>query len=157
MKLTAVLLAALMLVTPVTGCKTAATNPNAVAPTFYSVAATEMDGFSTTLLQAESLFSTAYQEKLVDQADYQKGLQVFLQIGVSGEAIVAALQSSQSQATVLTQINALITQVASVPQAFAIKNPQSQAAFTALANSLVAILQSVESQVTAASPAPAVK
>ncbi len=147
--LTAIILGAAILVP--TGCKTAgtATPPNAVAPTFYSQASQAMDGFSTTLLQAQSMFTTAYQEQLVDQQSYQKGQQVFLQIGVSGEAIVTALQAGQSQTTVQAQINALIAQVASVPQAFAIKNPQSQAAFTALANSLVAILQAVETQVMA--------
>lgn len=147
-RFTYLLLAATLFV-PAVGCKQQTATAGAVAPTFYSQAATAMNGFSTTLLQAQSLFTTAYQEQLVDLATYQKGQQVFMQIGVSGEAIVSALQSAQPKATIEAQINALIAQVGSVPQAFAIKNPQSQAAFTALANSLVAILQTVESQVSA--------
>lgn len=126
-------------------CKPIAPTPGAVAPTFYSGAATAMNGFSTTLLQAQSLFTTAYNEKLVDAATYQSGQKVFLQIAVSGEAIDTALASAQPQSQITSQINALITQISTVPQAFAIKDAQSQAAFTSLMVSLENILKAVES------------
>lgn len=136
-------LAAVMLV-PVLGCKQQAATPGAVAPTFYSQAATAMNGFSATLAQAQSLFGTAYQEQMLDQQTFNKGQQVFLQVASSGDLIVSGLQASAPQAQILAQINALIAQIGTMPQAFAIKNPQSQAAFVSLTNALVNILKATE-------------
>jgi hypothetical protein len=124
-----------------------------VAPTFYVNASNAMDGFSKLLVQAQDLFTTAQAEGLVDPASYRTGQKVFDQIGISGQAIVAALQTGQSQAQVIPLIDALAAQLGTMPQAFAIKNPQSQAAFTAITQSLVAILNTTEAAMVQQQPA----
>ena len=133
-----------------TACKPATVQPGQVAPTFYSQAATAMNGFSGVLNSAQGLFQTACTEKLIDSGSCKDGENVFIQVAQSADGIVTSLQAAVPQATVEAQINALIKQIGSMPQSFAIKNPQSQAAFSSLVNSLVSILQATETSVTAA-------
>ena len=135
------------------GCRTTTVNPNALPPTFYTSAAKTMDAFSTILVNAQSLFTTAYQDGFVTAGQYQAGMKVFGQIAASGEAIDVSILAADSQASILAKIDSLASQIATMPQAFAIKNPQSQAAFTALTNSLVAVLRAVQSQLTTTAPA----
>lgn len=137
------------------GCaKSNATLPaGATAPTFTDNAANAMDGFSKVLLQAQNLFTSAQAEGLVDPSSYQAGQKVFEQVGISGQAIVAAIQAGQGQAQVVPLIEALAAQLGSMPSAFAIKNPQSQAAFTAIIQSLVNILNTTEVSIVQLQPA----
>jgi hypothetical protein len=126
-------------------CKRVTSNPssNGTAPNFYAQAAQIMNDYSSIMLSAQNLFSTAHTEGLVTDTEYQAGQKVFLTVGEDGQAIDKLIQAGASQDTIIAQCNALSATIATMPQAFAIKNPQSQAEFTALANSLTSLLNTV--------------
>jgi hypothetical protein len=137
------LIVALVLCLPiagVTGCKliTATSTPGVTQ--FYSQAALVLNDFSGVLGQAQQLFTTAHTLALVSDLDYRNGQQAFLSIASNGDAIQTLLKSGADQATVTAQLNALIAQVGAMPALFHIKNPATQAEFTALVTSMQNIL-----------------
>ena len=127
------------------GCRavTAPVGSTAQAPTFYSQAAKVMADYSSILLSAQNLFTTAHTEALVTDTQYQDGQKVFLLAAQDGQIIDSLIQSGASASTIIAQVNALSATIASMPQAFAIKNPQTQAEFTALTGSLTTLLDTV--------------
>lgn len=136
----AIALALCLPIVGVSGCKQITASPTPGVTQFYSQAALVLNDFSGVLVQAQQLYTTAHSLKLVSDADYVAGQKAFVSIATNGDTIQTLLKSGADQATVTAQINALITQVGNMPAAFAIKNPQSQAEFTALVTSMQNIL-----------------
>ena len=123
------------------GCKPATAPTPTTAPTFYSQAALQINNFSVILGQAQTLFTNAHTSGLVGDADYKTGETAILSIAKNADNVDSLLTTSASQPTVVAAINALLNQVGTTPGLVGIKNPQSQAEFTALFQSLTSILQ----------------
>jgi len=140
------LILAVALSVPVAGLTTGCLKKpaTATAPTvnnnFYGQASLVLNNFSNILLQAQQLFDTAHNIQLVSDDDYKNGQKVFAQIAANGDAIQALLKTGSDQKTVTAQIQALIAQVGTMPAAFVIKNPASQAQFTALVTAMQNVL-----------------
>lgn len=143
MKFTHRLLVAGALILPIagtTGCKLITAAPTPGVTQFYSQAALVLNDFSGILVQAQTLFGTARGLGFVSDTDFANGQKAFVQIATNGDAVQALIKAGGDQATVTAQINALIAEVGVLPAAFAIKDPASQAEFTALVTSLQSIL-----------------
>lgn len=125
-----------------TGClkKPISTTSPTVNNNFYGQASLVLNNFSNILLQSQQLFTTAHSLSLVSNEDYVSGQKVFAQIATSGDSIQVLLKSGADQKTVTAQIQALINQVGTMPAAFSIKNPSSQAEFTALVTAMQNVL-----------------
>lgn len=121
------------------GCK-----PVASGTSFYAQAAKVMADYGSILASAQTLFDTAHSEALVNNAQYLAGQKVFLTLAQDGQTIDALIKSGAGATTIVAQVNALAATIASMPNAFSIKNPQSQAEFTALAGSLTSLLDTVD-------------
>lgn len=125
-----------------TGCLKNVKTPTqpVAANQFYGQAALVLNDFSGILVQAQQLFTSAHAIGVVSDSDYQNGLKAFVAIASSGDAIVTLVKTGADQKTITTQINALVTQIGTMPAAFSIKNPSSQAEFTALITAMQNVL-----------------
>lgn len=123
------------------GCKTVTAAPTPGVTQFYSQAALVLNDFSGVLAQAQQIVTTVHAEGLMSDADYKNAQTVFRSTAQQGENVVALLKVGGSQSAVTAQINALISQVGTMPTAFGIKNPQSQQQFSALTLAMQNILK----------------
>ena len=123
------------------GCKTITATPTPGVTQFYSQAALVLNDFSGILVQAQQIVTTVHAEGAMSDADYASAQTVFRSIGQQGENVVALLKVGGSQSAVTAQINALISQVGTMPTAFGIKNPTSQQQFSALVLSMQNVLR----------------
>lgn len=138
----------LALLIPISGCKLVTAAPTPGVAQFYSQSALVLNDFSGVLQQAQQIFTTAHAIGTVNDADYRNGQRVIAQIAQEGDSVTALVKAGGDQATIRTQIAALITQVGNMPSAFGIKNPATQAEFTALSTAMQNILQSVSILIT---------
>jgi hypothetical protein len=122
------------------GCGAVNAPAPATAPTFYSQAALQINNFSVILQQAQTLFANAHTSGLVSDADFKTGEAAILAIAKNADTVDGLLTSSASQTSIVAAIQALGSQVAATPGLAGIKNPQSQAEFTALFTALNSIL-----------------
>lgn len=123
------------------GCKLITAAPTPGVTQFYSQAALVLDDFSGVLVQAQQLFTTAHGLGFVSDVDFATGQQVFSAVATNGDAVQALIKAGGDQTTVEAQLNALITQVGTMPAAFHITDSASQAEFVALTTSLQSILK----------------
>ena len=136
----------------VTGC--GLLTPKAPAPpgvsNFYPQAALVMNDFSSVLLNAQNLFTSSCTDGVIPATQCIAGQKAFGTIAESGLTIDALIQTGASQTSIEAQITALSAQVATMPAAFGIKNPQTSAEFTALVNTLTTMLGTVSNLVQGA-------
>ena len=109
-----------------------------------------MNDFSSVLLNAQNLFTSSCTDGVIPIAQCIAGQKAFGTIAESGLTIDALIQTGASQTTIQAQITALSAQVATMPAAFGIKNPQTSAEFTALVNTLTTMLGTVSNLVQGA-------
>lgn len=139
-------------VATVTGC--GLLTPKAPTPpgvsSFYPQAALVMNDFSSVLLNAQNLYTSACSMGTIPSMQCRDGQKAFSVIAEDGLSIDALIQTGAAQATIQAQISALSAQVATMPTTFGIKNPQTQAEFTALTNTLSTMLDTVSNLVQGA-------
>jgi len=125
-----------------TGCGITASagNPPTVT-TFYNSAAVVLNDSSALLVQAQTLFASAHTAGFVDNDQFIAGEKAFISLASNGDTIRASIAQNNSPENITQAITAYIGQVGAVPQQFAIKNPASQAAFTAVMTSVQSVLK----------------